>query len=505
MKHFIQFAFSIILSANVFAANSVSVTYSPGDKSVTPSGLTTSNLMSASLSSSSPKSLVTYESIAVPSSTNLDNWMAIQTWGDSLTEGSGVGGTNSASNYPNQLGLYTGFRVSNGGVGGETSTQILTRQTANSNTWSRPTIIWAGRNNYSFPNTVLADIASMVTNLWSQGNTNRYLVMSILNGSIAGEQRGGVGYDVITNLNAQLAALYGANYVDVRSYLVSRYNPANTNDVADFANDIVPSSLRYDTLHLNTNGYAAVAAYITTNSLPALRGAWSPPASPAAVAAMLRQPGPIGSETPNTGNFTTLTATTWNPTNLGLNTTSPVTQFQIKQTATRAVPALGTTGGAFSMLVPNNNYGLFMGVSGPGPAWMQSMRNDGATAYDIQLQPAGGNVTIGTTGDFPSYKLYVAGPIGSSGAITVTGGIAAGTGGSLMTNIKNQTATLVAGTVTVSLASVTASTRFFLTSNFDGGTPGWLRVSARSVGASFTITSSSATDTSTVGWLAIEP
>lgn len=499
-----SFALSLLCALSVFGA-SYSVSYNPTNMVMAPSGLSVSNVTSSSLSSVAPKSLVTSEYIAIPGSTNLDNWMAIQTWGDSLTEGSGVGGTNSASNYPNQLGLYTGFRVANGGVGGETSTQILTRQTASSNTWSRPTIIWAGRNNYSFPTTVLADIASMVTNLWSQGNTNRYLVMSILNGSFAGEQRGGAGYAVITNLNAQLAALYGSNYIDVRSYLVSRYNPAIPQDVTDYNNDIPPSSLRYDTLHLNTNGYAAVAAYITTNSLPALRGAWGPAASPAAVAAWGRQPGPIGSETPNAGNFTLLTATTWNPTNLGLNTTNPVVQFQIKQTATRAVPALGTTGGSFAILVPNNNYGLFAGVSGPGPFWMQSMRNDGATAYDIQLQPAGGNVTIGTTGDFPSYKLYVAGPIGTSGAITALGGLVAGTGGSLMTSIKNQTATLVAGTVTVALSSVTSSTRFLLTSNFDGGTPGWLRVSARSVGASFTITSSNPLDTSTVAWMAIEP
>jgi hypothetical protein len=65
--------------------------------------------------------------------------------------------------------------------------------------------------------------------------------------------------------------------------------------------------------------------------------------------------------------------------------------------------------------------------------------------------------------------------------------------------------TLVTGTKTVALASVTANTRIFLTSQVDGGTPGWLRVSARSVGVSFTITSSSATDTSTVAYMVIEP
>lgn len=67
------------------------------------------------------------------------------------------------------------------------------------------------------------------------------------------------------------------------------------------------------------------------------------------------------------------------------------------------------------------------------------------------------------------------------------------------------TATLVAGTVTVSNVKVTANSRIFLTSQVDGGTPGFLRVSGRSAGVSFTITSSSGTDTSTVAWLIIEP
>ena len=67
------------------------------------------------------------------------------------------------------------------------------------------------------------------------------------------------------------------------------------------------------------------------------------------------------------------------------------------------------------------------------------------------------------------------------------------------------TAVLTAGTVTPTATTVTANTRIFLTSQADGGVPGWLRVTARSVGASFTITSSSATDTSTVAYLIVEP
>lgn len=72
------------------------------------------------------------------------------------------------------------------------------------------------------------------------------------------------------------------------------------------------------------------------------------------------------------------------------------------------------------------------------------------------------------------------------------------------TNAKIGTAVLVGGTVTVANTSVTANSRIFLTSQVDGGTPGFLRVTAKVVGTSFTITSSSATDTSTIAWTIIE-
>jgi hypothetical protein len=71
-------------------------------------------------------------------------------------------------------------------------------------------------------------------------------------------------------------------------------------------------------------------------------------------------------------------------------------------------------------------------------------------------------------------------------------------------NSKLGIVTLVGGTATVANTSVTANSRIFITSNADGGTPGWLGVSANTVGASFVITSSSNTDTSVVAWCIIE-
>lgn len=66
------------------------------------------------------------------------------------------------------------------------------------------------------------------------------------------------------------------------------------------------------------------------------------------------------------------------------------------------------------------------------------------------------------------------------------------------------TAVLVGGTATVANANVTANSVILVTSQADGGTPGFLRISARNAGVNFTITSSNAGDTSTVGWLMFE-
>ncbi len=66
-------------------------------------------------------------------------------------------------------------------------------------------------------------------------------------------------------------------------------------------------------------------------------------------------------------------------------------------------------------------------------------------------------------------------------------------------------AVLIGGAKVVLTPAVTADSRIIVTSNVDGGTPGWLRVSARTAGVSFTITSSSGTDTSTVAWHMFEP
>ncbi len=187
--------------------------------------------------------------------TTIVNNTNIAAWGDSLTAGTGSTGING--DYPNKLGNLSGYTVYNGGVGGDTSTQIKVRMLADTARYVLPTVIWAGRNNYTSPSTVMADIAAMVAAL---GHTN-YIILSILNGEFGIEYTGQSGYNQIVGINASLASLYGAHYIDVRSYLVSQHN-GTAQDLIDLGHDIVPASLRFDSIHLTSAGYALVAAQV---------------------------------------------------------------------------------------------------------------------------------------------------------------------------------------------------------------------------------------------------
>ena len=176
---------------------------------------------------------------------------SIFAWGDSLT--AGAGGTP----YPTTLQGLIFSTVTNRGIGGETSTQIKDRLVLDTSNYSKSVIIWAGRNNYTSPTTVKADIATMISTI---GHT-RYLVVGIINGDYATEYVNQSGWTTINQLNSDLKTLYGNKFIDIRPYLVSLHDNS-AQDLIDFSRDIVPTSLRSDQLHLNTTGYNKVAEYI---------------------------------------------------------------------------------------------------------------------------------------------------------------------------------------------------------------------------------------------------
>lgn len=116
------------------------------------------------------------------------------------------------------------------------------------------------------------------------------------------------------------------------------------------------------------------------------------------------------------------------------------------------------------------------------------------------IQKLNGNTLLKANSASPTFTGDINSSTGNVLISTIGKGLSVKTGA----NAKIGTAVLAAGTVTVANTSVTANSRIFVTSNTDGGTPGWLRVSAKTVATSFVITSSSATDTSTVAWMIVE-
>ena len=101
-------------------------------------------------------------------------------------------------------------------------------------------VIWSGRNDYS-SGLVLSNIQKMVGAL---NNPTQYLVLSVLNGNYPSEVSGQSNFATVVNLNSALAAAFSGHYLDIRSLLIANYNPWNPEDVLDFNNGVVPSSLR---------------------------------------------------------------------------------------------------------------------------------------------------------------------------------------------------------------------------------------------------------------------
>ena len=97
-------------------------------------------------------------------------------------------------------------------------------------------------------------------------------------------------------------------------------------------------------------------------------------------------------------------------TNVGIGTSSPKTRIQASAGTNLNAPSLGSaTNAPFYITNTDPAYGLLAGTSASdGHVWLQAQRTDGtATAYNITLNEAGGNVGIGTAS--PSQKLHIYG------------------------------------------------------------------------------------------------
>ena len=115
---------------------------------------------------------------------------------------------------------------------------------------------------------------------------------------------------------------------------------------------------------------------------------------------------------------------------VGIGTTSPRLRAHIRGDSANA-PTLGVASGSLIVGPNDNDYGMMFGVSGSGWGWIQTQNfvTPGGTAYNLALQPSGGNVGIGTTS--PSAKLHSIGGATSGGVDTAgifTGGVVNTTG-----------------------------------------------------------------------------
>ena len=154
--------------------------------------------------------------------------------------------------------------IFNGGVEAEDSTLVAARFLSNTQQRGWVHVLWLGNANrlaqygdkrLSAPHQIKADLALVVDCL--RATHSRFVVMSVLHSAHA--RRGTTDYQRITALNAELATLYPDNYFDARSYLVGLYDPDVAQDVIDFQNDVPPSSIRIDDMHLTEEGYRALA------------------------------------------------------------------------------------------------------------------------------------------------------------------------------------------------------------------------------------------------------
>lgn len=89
--------------------------------------------------------------------------------------------------------------------------------------------------------------------------------------------------------------------------------------------------------------------------------------------------------------------------NVGIGMTNPGAKLNIANASSTSYPTLGTNPNSNLFLGSDNNlYGLFEGsVTADGNSWLQVMKTDVVLAYNLILQPVGGNVGIGAI-TFPS-------------------------------------------------------------------------------------------------------
>lgn len=165
-------------------------------------------------------------------------------------------GTGTIEDYENiSLGYSSGeYRI--GVIGTGNTGKTFDRPTILSfyGDWFRNfiPIIWAGTNDGPTTGEDADNIVSTIKAMVEYSKEKRFLVLGLTHKPYA---------DLVNN---KLAKTFGKYYVDVKKYLIEYGLTDNSitptaQDETDISNDVIPTSLRYDTIHFNDYGYSSIA------------------------------------------------------------------------------------------------------------------------------------------------------------------------------------------------------------------------------------------------------
>ena len=111
-------------------------------------------------------------------------------------------------------------------------------------------VIWAGTNDTNIENTIMN-----IDEMLKYNDSNKYIII-------------GLTYkNNVLNVNQTLQDRYGEHFLDIRKYILQNGLSdagitATEQDEIDINNGEIPSSLRYDNVHLNAEGYTIVGEQV---------------------------------------------------------------------------------------------------------------------------------------------------------------------------------------------------------------------------------------------------
>lgn len=169
----------------------------------------------------------------------------IVVWGNSFTQNAWIPGQE----WTTLLQTNSGRKVSNQGVGGETSDQICARSVIDKKFYDRIRIIEVGTNGGS----TLAKIAEML----AYQPPSKFIIFGTFRS--VNEEVGTPAYDAKVALDAQIQAAYPNNYMSPMELAVELQAPGGPYANATFyAKRVIQDALRADTIHWT----APLIAYI---------------------------------------------------------------------------------------------------------------------------------------------------------------------------------------------------------------------------------------------------